>query len=135
VKRRGGAAIEAAAVAQGPVQPGRAIVTTGGTLAAPYVVHAVAVGHDRRAEPDRLRSAIRAALAVAAPLQLHRLAFALIGVEHGVFTSQDAADILVDELTAADPSVPVESVVIATMHASETSAVAAALARHRTGVR
>ena len=65
VKRRGGSQVERAAVAQGPIAPGHAIVTGGGSLASPYVIHAVAVGHDRIPDPARLRSAVLAALAFA----------------------------------------------------------------------
>ena len=54
VKRHGGEAIERAAIEQGPIEPGRAVATTGGTLAASYVIHAVAVGHDRIADAQRL---------------------------------------------------------------------------------
>ncbi|HEX2883508.1 MAG TPA: macro domain-containing protein, partial [Candidatus Limnocylindria bacterium] len=54
VMRRGGEEIERAAVDQGPVAVGSAVVTGGGSLAAPYVIHAVGVGHDRVADLDRL---------------------------------------------------------------------------------
>ncbi len=95
VKRHGGDGIERSAVAQGPVHPGEAVATEAGTLAAAYVIHAVGVGHDRIADEERLRAAIRAAFDFAEPLQLRSMAFALIGVEHGVFSVADAA---------ADPS-------------------------------
>ena len=133
VKRRGGEEIERAAVAHGPTAPGNAIATRAGGLAAAYVIHAVAVGHDRLAAPDRLRRAVGAALAFCEPLQLRRIAVALLGLEHGVFRPNDAADLLVSELlTRAEP--PLESVVIATAHAAETQAAVGALARHRAEV-
>ena len=134
VKRHGGEEIERAAVDQGPIQPGEAVATRGGSLAAPYVIHTVAVGHDRLADPTRLGGAVRAALALCEPLQLHRIAMALLGVEHGAFTARDAADILVRTLRQEAPATPLESVVIATIHAAEAQAVAEALARHRIGV-
>ena len=133
VKRRGGEEIERAAVAQGPTPPGTALATTAGGLAAAYVVHAVAVGHDRQADPDRLRRAVGAALAYCEPLQLRRIAVALPGLEHGVFRADESAALLVAEVLAgAQP--PLESVVIATAHAVETQAALEALARHRAGV-
>lgn len=131
VKRRGGLQVERAAVDQGPIAPGQAVVTGGGMLAAPYVIHAVAVGHDRIADPDRLRSAVAAALAFVDPLQLHRIAVALIGVEHGVFSPSAAAETLVPALIAGSAGTMLESIVIATPHFSETRAVAEALARQR----
>jgi O-acetyl-ADP-ribose deacetylase (regulator of RNase III) len=133
VKRVGGIAIESAAVAQGPIGAGRAVVTAGGDLAAPYVIHAVAVGHDRRADADRLRAAIQAALAFCEPLRLHRIAVAPLGTEHGAFGVEEAADLLVATvLEGAAP--PLESIVVAVAHASEARAVVAALARHRASV-
>jgi O-acetyl-ADP-ribose deacetylase (regulator of RNase III) len=134
VMRHGGAEIERAAVAQGPIEPGSAVVTGAGTLAAAYVIHTVAVGHDRVADPERLTAAIRAALAFAAPLQLRRIAVAPLGVEHGAFDPADAARILVTTLSeAATP--PLESIVVATAGARETSAVSEAIATHRAGIR
>ena len=133
VKRLGGADIESAAVAQGPIEPGRAVVTTGGQLAAPYVIHAVAVGHDRRADGERLRSAVHAALAFCEPLRLHRVAIGALGTEFGAFRVEEAADLLVAAiLEAAAP--PLESIVVAVAHANEARAVVDALARQRASV-
>ncbi len=136
VRRHGGEVIERAAVAQGPLRPGEAAATEAGTLAAAYVIHAVGVGHDRIADRERLTRAIRSALAFAEPLQLRRVAFALIGTEHGVFTAADAAEILLDELTpeTGAASSMLESIVVATANASETHAAGEALARRRARV-
>jgi hypothetical protein len=48
IKRAGGDAIEFAAVRQGPLGLGQAIVTPAGTLAARIVIHAVSLDRDRR---------------------------------------------------------------------------------------
>jgi O-acetyl-ADP-ribose deacetylase (regulator of RNase III) len=135
VKRHGGDGIERAAVAQGPILPGNAVATDAGMLAAAYVIHAVGVGHDRIADRARLSSAVRAALDFAEPLQLRRMAFALIGTEHGAFVTADAADILLEELTRAGEgrSLP-ESIVVATANPVETRAAGEALARRRARV-
>ena len=135
VKRHGGDGIERSAVAQGPVHPGEAVATEAGTLAAAYVIHAVGVGHDRIADEERLRAAIRAAFDFAEPLQLRRMAFALIGVEHGVFSVADAARILLEELTnsSGQRQLP-ESIVVATANAAETHAAGEAQARRRARV-
>ena len=129
VKRRGGEEIERAAVAQGPIAAGRAIATTGGSLAAPYVIHVVAIGHDRRPDPERVRSALSAALAFCEPLQLRRIAVAPIGFEWGVFRPDAAADLLVESLFSDAPA-PLESIVLAA-HASEAAALREAMARRR----
>jgi O-acetyl-ADP-ribose deacetylase (regulator of RNase III) len=130
VKRHGGEEIERAAVDQGPVPIGSVVVTHAGSLAAGYVIHAVVVGHDRVADATRLTAAVRGVLALAEPLQLRRVAMSLPGVEFGVFGVEEAARLLVDALRAAEA--PLESVVVATAHATETEAVQAALAGERT---
>lgn len=134
VKRRGGPSIERDAVEQGPIAPGRVVVTSGGMLATPYVIHAVAVGHDRVADPERLAEAVRAAVALAEPLRLRRVAIAPIGTEHGAFSPPDAAEVLIRTVLETAPGTPLESVVVATLQADETRAVADAIARHLTSV-
>ena len=82
-----------------------------------------------------MAAAIRTALAFAEPLQLRRLAISLIGVEHGVFTPSEAAEVLIEEMTGdgLERQLP-EAVVIATANAAETVAVTAALATRRAHV-
>ena len=123
VKRHAGDEVERAAVEQGPIAPGMAVATSGGDLPAPYVIHAVAVGHDRVADPRTLEAAVRAALGFAVPLQLRRIAVALLGIEHGAFTPAEAAAILVPAVVDAARSTPIESVVLAASHASEVKAL------------
>ena len=135
VKRHGGEEIERDAVDQGPSQPGSAVATQAGSLAAAYVIHAIGVGHDRIADRERLAAAIRTALAFAEPLQLRRVAFSLIGVEHGVFSAPDAAEVLLAQLAdgGSDRTLP-ESIVVATANPAETAAVTDALAARRAHV-
>ncbi|MGH2357372.1 MAG: macro domain-containing protein [Candidatus Limnocylindria bacterium] len=130
VRRYAGEEVERAAVAQGPIAAGSAVVTSGGNMAAAFVIHAVAVGHAHRADPDTLRAALRAALAFAEPLQLRRIAVSCLGTERGAFMPDEAASILVEELSHRSGSLP-ESAVIATAGASETAAVGAVLERAR----
>ena len=127
VKRRAGDEVERDAVEQGPISPGTAIATAGGDLPALYVIHAVAVGHDRFADPATLEAAVRAALGFAIPLQLRRIAVAPLGVEHGVFTAADAAAVLVPTIIDAARETPIESVVLAASQVSEVKALSDAL--------
>jgi O-acetyl-ADP-ribose deacetylase (regulator of RNase III) len=133
VKQRAGDEVERAAVEQGPIGPGMAVATYGGDLPAPYVIHAVAVGHDRIADPATLEAAVRSALGFAEPLQLRRIAIALLGIEHGVFTAVEAAAVLVPAVIDAARSTPVESVVLAASRASEVKALSDALRAARAG--
>jgi O-acetyl-ADP-ribose deacetylase len=129
VKRYAGDDVEREAVSQGPVAPGRAVVTGGGRLAAPYVIHTVAVGHDLRPDVEQLRAALMAAFDAAAHLSLRRVAVAPIGTERGAFAAADAAAILIDVL-GAHPSLQeggVESVVIAVSRAEDLQAYRTAI--------
>lgn len=123
VKRRAGDQVERDAVTHGPVPAGSAVVTGGGALAAGWVVHAVAVGHDLRPDPDRLRSALDRALAAIEELNLHRIALAPLGIERGVFPPAEAAALAVETL-ARHPDL---AVVIATSNPAETTAFVSAL--------
>jgi O-acetyl-ADP-ribose deacetylase (regulator of RNase III) len=134
VKRYSGEAIERDAVDQGPIEAGSAVVTGGGNLAAPYIIHTVAVGHDLQPDADRVRRALHAALEIAARLGLHRLAIAPIGIDRGVFTADEAAGLLAEVLsersTAGDP-LP-SSLVVATGGPAEAASYHAALEPLRT---
>jgi O-acetyl-ADP-ribose deacetylase (regulator of RNase III) len=96
VKRTAGESVELEAVRQGPVEPGSAVVTGGGNLASPYLIHAVAVGHELRSDPASLAAALHAAFDIASRLSLSRLAMTPIGLERGVFGADEAAANLVE---------------------------------------
>jgi O-acetyl-ADP-ribose deacetylase (regulator of RNase III) len=98
VKRLAGEAVESEAIQQGPIQPGSAVVTGAGNLAAAYLIHVVAVGHELKGIPGDLASALRAAFDISAHLSLARVAMAPIGVERGVFSAEESATALVDVL-------------------------------------
>jgi O-acetyl-ADP-ribose deacetylase (regulator of RNase III) len=124
VKRHAGDAVEREAVEQGPVSAGRAIVTSGGTLATPFLIHAVGVGHDLRPDAGRLSEAISAALVAADRLDLRRIALAPVGTERGVFATNDAARLLLDAVLDHVEQHPgrLESVVVAVPRSEDRAA-------------
>jgi O-acetyl-ADP-ribose deacetylase len=128
LKRRAGDAVEAAAVALGPLAPGHAVVTIGGGLATPHLIHAVAVGHSLQADPDRLRAAVAAAFDCAAQVGARRVAMPPLGSERGVFDPADAMAVIVEEVRAraGRPDAP-DTVIVATADHAQFSAVGAAL--------
>lgn len=129
VKRRAGEQVERAAVEQGPVEAGRVVVTDGGGLAAPYLVHAVAVGHELVADPAILRAAVDAALSAVEHLGLRRIAIAPLGTERGVFAAADAARIVLEGIDAHAERASgfPDSVVIAVPRSDERVALHAVL--------
>jgi O-acetyl-ADP-ribose deacetylase len=129
VKRYAGNEVETEAVAQGPVPAGSAVVTGGGRLAAPYLIHTVGVGHDLRRDAKQLRRALDAALDAVEHLSLQRIAVGPIGVERGVFPTAEAAEILIDTIfgRAERGAETPESVVVAVTHSDELAEYVAAL--------
>lgn len=129
VKRRGGEGVERDAVRQGPMPAGSAVVTAGGSLAAPYVIHAIAVGHDLVADGGRLAAALDETLSAAARLGLRRLAMPPIGAERGVFGVGEAVGQLIAVLerrAAVEEPLPA-SLVIAAGSPAEAAAIRAAM--------
>lgn len=128
VKLRAGDTVERDAVDQGPVRSGSVIVTAGGQLAAPWIIHAVAVGHDLRPDLDRLEAAIGAALDAAGSLALSRIALTPLGVERGVFTPTEAAEALLRVVTdRAALMSRMQSLVVTVASAAEANAFRTAL--------
>ena len=67
IKRKGGAAIEREAMAQGPIEVGSSVMTSGGTLPSKYVIHAAVMGQDLHTDAERVRAATRSSLRVGPP--------------------------------------------------------------------
>jgi O-acetyl-ADP-ribose deacetylase len=96
IKRAGGDAIEFAAVRQAPVELGSAIVTSAGTLAARYVIHAVSLDRDRRTSGPAIEQAVRSTFERAREIGITSLAFPALGTGVGGFPLDEAARIMVD---------------------------------------
>ncbi len=107
LKRAGGDEIEFAAVRQGPVAVGDAVVTHGGHLAAPLVIHAVSLDRDRRTSADAIERAVRNAMARSREQRVTSLAIPALGTGVGGFPLDDAARVTVatvrDELREPGP--------------------------------
>ncbi|HEX9550274.1 MAG TPA: macro domain-containing protein [Candidatus Limnocylindrales bacterium] len=114
LKRAGGDAIEFAAVRQGPIELGEAIVTGPGNLAARAVIHAASLDRDRRTSGPILETAVRSAFARAREIGATSIAFPALGTGVGGFPLDEAARITTatvkDEL---DRSPDIEHVVFA----------------------
>jgi O-acetyl-ADP-ribose deacetylase (regulator of RNase III) len=114
LKRAGGDAIEFAAVRQGPIELGDAIVTGAGTLAAKVIIHTASLDRDRRTTGPILEAAVRSALARAREIGAVSVAFPALGTGVGGFPLDEAARITVD--TVRDElrrSEAIESVIFA----------------------
>lgn len=95
IKRRGGAGIEAEAMRLGPVEPGRSVTTSAGSLPARHVIHAAVMGQDLLTDGHLIRAATRSALAEATRLKLETIAFPALGTGVGGFPVEEAATIMI----------------------------------------
>jgi len=129
LKRAGGDEIEFAAVRQAPLPLGEAVVTHGGTLAAPIVIHAVSLDRDRRTSAEAIERAVRSAMARAREHRVTSIAFPALGTGVGGFPLDEGARVTVatvrDELRRPGT---VDHVVFALRGAAAYHAFDAALA-------
>jgi O-acetyl-ADP-ribose deacetylase (regulator of RNase III) len=111
IKRAGGDAIEFAAIRQGPVELGAAVITPAGTLAARAVIHAVSMDRDRRTTAEALETAVRNTMARAREMGATSIAFPALGSGVGGFPLEEGARITVrtvrDELPVSPTIVQV----------------------------
>jgi O-acetyl-ADP-ribose deacetylase (regulator of RNase III) len=129
LKRAGGDAIEFAAVRQGPIELGEAIVTGPGNLAAKAVIHTASLDRDRRTSGPILEAAVRSAFARAREIGATSVAFPALGTGVGGFPLEEAARVTVqtvrDELSRSET---IEHVIFALRGAAAYEAFSAAMA-------
>lgn len=97
IKRKGGTTIEQEAVAQGPIEVGQAVLTTGGNLKAKYVIHAAAMGQDLHTDADKIKAATRNALLLADRHKITSISFPALGTGVGGFSPFHCAKIMITE--------------------------------------
>jgi O-acetyl-ADP-ribose deacetylase (regulator of RNase III) len=81
-----------------PLEIGSAVVTTGGELAAPYVVHVVISTDQVNTDRSAVQRALASAWHRATEWQLARVATPLVGSGAGQLSLEDAAELMRDSL-------------------------------------
>jgi O-acetyl-ADP-ribose deacetylase len=104
IKSRGGIEIEREAVAQGPVEPGRCVITPAGRLPARFVIHAAVMGQDLRTSSGLIDRAAREALAMADARGLASIALPAFGTGVGGFPLAECATIMIGAIRERAPS-------------------------------
>ncbi len=94
------AAIEAEAMAQGPVEPGECVITAAGSLPARHVIHAAVMGQDLRTSPALIDRATRTTLALADRHGLESIAFPAFGTGVGGFPLDRCARVMIEAIRA-----------------------------------
>jgi O-acetyl-ADP-ribose deacetylase (regulator of RNase III) len=92
LRRAGGAVIEQEAVKQGPVAVGDAVITSGGSLKAMHVIHAVSMVAGRPTTADAIARATASALRLAAQEGIVSIAFPALGTGAGCAGFLECAD-------------------------------------------
>jgi O-acetyl-ADP-ribose deacetylase (regulator of RNase III) len=100
LKARGGQSIEAEAMAQGPVEPGACVITSGGHLAARFVIHAAVMGQDLRTSAAIIERATRSSLNLAERHQITSMAFPAFGTGVGGFPIDRCAHLMITAIRA-----------------------------------
>jgi O-acetyl-ADP-ribose deacetylase len=103
IKRAGGEEIEREAVAQGPIEIGDAVATSGGHLKAKHVIHGAVMGQDLRTNAELVARATRRCLEVADDLECRSLALPAFGTGVGGFPLEECAQIMVREVRGHEP--------------------------------
>ena len=100
IKKKGGHEIENEAVKQGPIEVGGAVITTGGSLPAQYIIHAAGMGQDLRTDAEKVRLSTQSSLRLAEEKQLRSLAFPAIGTGVGGLPMNVCANVMLKETIA-----------------------------------
>jgi O-acetyl-ADP-ribose deacetylase len=104
IKRAGGEEIEREAVAKGPIEVGEAVATSGGKLAARWVIHGAAMGQDLQTDAKLARRTTESCLRVAEELGAQSLALPAFGTGVGGLPLEECAQVMVDAVRAHEPT-------------------------------
>jgi O-acetyl-ADP-ribose deacetylase (regulator of RNase III) len=99
IRRKGGDEIQRECTAVGSIPVGYAAITTGGNLAAKYVIHAASMQLGRATTADALRHSTAHALRIAAERGLKTVAFPAVGTGIAGFPMKACAEIMLQEAT------------------------------------
>jgi len=104
IKKAGGEEIEKAAVAEAPLEIGKAIATTSGNLDYQYIIHApTMISPTEKAESYNVAMSVRGALILADDLKIKVLAMPGMGTGIGEFPKKEAAQVMVEEINKFKP--------------------------------
>jgi O-acetyl-ADP-ribose deacetylase (regulator of RNase III) len=98
IKRKGGDVIEQEAMAQGPINPGEAVITSAGTLSAKHVIHCAGMSPGKPATYDSVKSSVREALRLASENNLTSIAFPAIGAGVGELSKEQSAKAIIEAI-------------------------------------
>lgn len=98
IRRAGGPDIQRQCDRHGPVQVGRAAITSAGNMPATFVIHQASMRLGGRTTPQALRNSTAAVLALAEENAVRTLAFPATGTGIAGFDLARCAEIMLDEV-------------------------------------
>ena len=98
IKQRGGVEIEREAMAQGPINPGQAVITNAGNLRAKKVIHCAGMPPGGRATFENVLNSAKAALELAQENKLPSIAFPAIGAGVGGLSIHDSIHAILEAI-------------------------------------
>jgi O-acetyl-ADP-ribose deacetylase (regulator of RNase III) len=104
LKARGGASIEAEAMALGPVEVGECVITSGGRLRARHVIHAAVMGQDLQTSAAIIDRATRNTLTLADERGLTSVSLPAFGTGVGGFPVDECAEIMIGAIRDHAPA-------------------------------
>jgi O-acetyl-ADP-ribose deacetylase (regulator of RNase III) len=90
ILKKGGSKIEEEAMAQGPISPGEAVITSGGNLKARYVIHCAGMQPGRQAKTEYIVTSVENGLNLAKIKSLKTIAIPAIGAGIGGLSYHDS---------------------------------------------
>ncbi|MDP2209724.1 MAG: macro domain-containing protein [Bacteroidota bacterium] len=97
IKRKGGQEIETEAIAQGPIEIGQAVITSGGKLKTKFVIHAAGMGQDLNTNANILKLATQNSLKLAEIKGIQSISLPAIGTGVGGFSIFQCANVMLLE--------------------------------------
>ncbi len=98
IKRNGGQVIEEEAMAQGPIRPGQAVITTAGKLKAGRVIHCAGMPPGGKATYKTVRDSCVMALQLAEEEGLDSISFPAIGAGVGGLTIKESVNAILEAI-------------------------------------
>jgi O-acetyl-ADP-ribose deacetylase (regulator of RNase III) len=120
IKKRGGDAIEIAAVRQAPIAVGQTVVTPAGALLARHVIHAATLEAAHRTSPETVAAAARSAVRRAEEIGAVSLALPALGAGMGGLDPETSARATVEAVRDALADAPGIRRVIFALQDAET---------------
>ena len=94
IRQKGGPTIQEECNRIGPIQVGKAALTSGGSLKAKYVIHAASMGFSQPTTADSLESSTEASLRICAEKKIESVAFPALGTGVSGFPIDECARIM-----------------------------------------